>query len=85
MSWAKDLVNGAVAIVVLALVVGAGLLALVGFQGGLTSGTAAYNATGDFITGLAEVANWPTTLIILLVVSVIIGLVMVFAKKASQK
>lgn len=84
MSWSKDLTNGAIAIVVLAMVVGAGLIALNGFQGSLTSGTSAYNTVGSFITGLGEFGNWPTTIIIIVIVAVILSLVMVFAKKAKQ-
>lgn len=84
MSWSKELTGGAIAIVVLAMVVGAGLIALEAFGGSLTVGSSAYNAIQDFIVGLAEFANWPTTIIIILIVSVIIGLIMLFAKKAQQ-
>lgn len=83
-NWSKELTNGALAIVILAMVVGAGLLALTGFQGSLTADTSAYNTTGSFITGLGEFANWPTTIIVIVIVGVILALVMAFAKKAKQ-
>ncbi len=62
-------------LVIAGIVVTAGLITMDSFQGTLTSGSAAYNATGQTITGLSQFSNNFSTLAIIIVMAVIIGVV----------
>lgn len=74
--------GGALALVTLAMTVGIGLLVLDGFQAADApntalnqSGSEAYNAIGSFITGIGDFANWPATIVVILVGAAILVLI----------
>lgn len=67
--------SGAMSLVVLAMVVGLGLLVLDGFQGATTANSESYNTIGSFITGIGDFANWPATIVVILVGAAILVLI----------
>lgn len=72
-----DIPNVVLLIVLAAMIAGAGLLALSGFQSSdsLTAGSVAYNATADAVTGVSEVTGQFPTIGIIIGVVIIIGIV----------
>lgn len=71
----NGLKSGAMALVVLAMIVGLGLIVLDGFQAATTADTEAYNTIGDFITGIGDFANWPATIVVIIVGAAILALI----------
>ncbi len=73
--WSALLTGGAIAVLVAVMVVVFGLQFLTETQSTFTTNSAAYNATGDGITGLARFTDNIGLISLAIVLAVVIGLV----------
>jgi type II secretory pathway component PulF len=71
----EDLSGIAIIFVVVAIVLGIGATVLDNVQDTQTSGTYAYNATEEGLEALDEFAGWQTTLAVIVVAAVVIGVI----------
>jgi len=71
----NDLSGIAITFVVLAVVLGIGGTILTSIQAGQTTDGYAYNSTTDGLQALAELSGWQTTLAVIVVASVVIGVI----------
>ena len=72
-----DLQNSVLALTVIGIVLVAGLLTMTGLQTNLTANSAAYNAAGQFISGLGVFGNYASTLSTIIIAAAIIGVVLI--------
>lgn len=73
--WATILTGGAIAVLVVVMVVAFGLQFLTDTQTNFATNSAAYNATGDGITGLSKFTDNIGTIALAVVLLAVIGLV----------
>lgn len=71
----EDLSGIAIVFVVLAIILGIGATILTSVQEGQTANTYAYNATESGLEALDELAGWQTTLAVIVVAAVVIGVI----------
>lgn len=74
----RHLLPIAMIFVVLGIAVTYGLDVMADVQADMTSGTLAYNATGDAMTGVAEIPSKMPTLATIVIAAVIIGVLVVY-------
>ena len=65
-----------ITLVAIAVVVGVGLTVLSEVQSTQTANSAAFNATGDGISGLATFSSFQTTIAVIVVAVIVIGLLL---------
>lgn len=75
MAWAGILTGGAVAVLVVVMIVAFGLQFLTDTQSTFTTNSAAYNAVGDGVTGLSRFTDNIGTIALAVVLLAVIGLV----------
>ena len=69
---AKTLV---VVLLVISIVLGVGATILTQIQGTQTSGSLAYNITGDGLTSQEDMSEWQSTWVVIVAAAVVIGIV----------
>lgn len=73
-----DLSGIAITFVVLAVTLGVGATILASIQDGQAADSTAFNATGEGLDSLAELADWLPTLATIVVAAVVIGVISFF-------
>lgn len=79
----NDLSSIGVTLVVVAIVLGLGATILASIQGGQTTNSVAYNASGFGLTGLATLASYVPTIALVAVAAVVIGIILVFFSRRT--
>ena len=64
-----------IVLLVVAVVLGVGATVLTQVQTTQTSGTYAYNITGEGLTGLYDLSGWQTTWVVIIAAAVILGII----------
>ena len=70
--------GAALSLVVMGLIIVFGLKIMEGVQGGMTSGSASYNATTSMISGVSVIPDNASTLVWVILGGVMIGLLLFF-------
>ena len=73
------------ALVIFGIIIGLGALVVSEFQGQMTPDSDAYNATGEALAGIGDLAGWTGTIVLIGVVVVIIGAVALIAGALQQR
>jgi len=71
----EDLSGIAITFVIIAVILGIGATILTSVQSGQTADGYAYNATQQGLLALDEMAGWQTTLAIIVIAAVVIGVI----------
>ena len=77
------LASSAIALVVLAVVLGVGATVLSNVQTTQTSGTIAYNVTGQGLTAMNTYGTWLTTIAVISAAAVVLALLFQFFRPAA--
>lgn len=63
-----------ITLVVIGIVLGVGFLVLTEFQGSMTEGSEAYNATGEVVEALTKVPTWLGVIVIIAIVGILLAI-----------
>lgn len=74
----SDLAPIAIAFVFIAVVLGVGATVLSSVQAGQTSGSFAYNASGNGLSSLDELSGWLPTIALVVAAAIVIGVLAYF-------